>query len=235
MCEDVRWKAITGSRDLLLPFTGRVLTRQFADVFDHSMEQRVANVSSVSPPWRCVLDLELCAVADMTQRLQTFGSRVCKQLRVDGCVAQIPRRLKPQLLAWNDEKWPCGLPKYKVEQLTPDSRTLINVGVFNPVCAVGVPPKGCGGWEYLSQTDAEAHMKAAGSIYLPGGWRCWSSEKRPRPVSRRKSSLRGIDLPIIEFMSYPSTNSIGCPALGTLRKSHAAVATARGHTRSWPK
>ena len=33
-----------------------------------------------------------------------------------------------------------------------------------------------------------------------------ASEKRPRPVSRRKASLRGIDLPIIEFMSYPSTD-----------------------------
>ena len=78
MCEDVRWKVITGSRDLLLPFSGRVLTRQFADVFDHCMEQRVANVSSFSPLWRCILDLELCAVAEMAQRLQAFGSRVIK-------------------------------------------------------------------------------------------------------------------------------------------------------------
>ena len=117
--------------------------------------------------WQTVLDIELCEMAVITQRLATYGHRVCKQLRVDGVVCQLPRKKKAEVLAWNDEKGAAG-KKYKVEQLLSDSRTIITIGNFNPVCEEGTAPQLCGGWEHLNEIEAVAHMRAGGSLYCQG-------------------------------------------------------------------
>ena len=111
-----------------------------------------------------MLDRELCEVAGMVRRLPSFGPRVVKQLRVDGVVAQIPRREQARFLALNAETWPCGLRTYKAEKLPPHSPTIVTVGCFSPVTEAGKPPSPPGPWEYLSQAAAEEHMRAGGSI-----------------------------------------------------------------------
>ena len=99
-------------------------------------------------------------MALMAQRLQAYGPRCIRQLRVDGIVCQIPRKEQPGFLALNEETWPCGLRKYKAEQLPRDSRTI--------ALYLRRPPPGVGGWEHLSQSEAEAHMRQPASIYIQG-------------------------------------------------------------------
>ena len=69
MCGEVKWRVYSGSRDLAVPFAGRVMTRASPEGFDHCCEQRVASLSSFRPLWQTVLDMELCAMATITRRL----------------------------------------------------------------------------------------------------------------------------------------------------------------------
>ena len=48
-CEEIRWKVFSGSRDLIPPFAGRVLSRKSPEGYDHCCEQRVASLSSFRP------------------------------------------------------------------------------------------------------------------------------------------------------------------------------------------
>ena len=76
-------------------------------------------------------------MAHAVRRLQGYGPRCVRQLRVDSIVCQIPRKEKPTFLALNQETWPCGLRKYKAEQLPRESPTLKTVGCFRPRCTPG--------------------------------------------------------------------------------------------------
>ena len=69
MCEGVEWRVFSGSRGMTCPFAGRVLTRQSPEGYDHCCEQRVASLSSFRLIYHTVLDMELCAMATITQRL----------------------------------------------------------------------------------------------------------------------------------------------------------------------
>ena len=121
-CAGLRWRVFTGSKELYVPFAGRILTRAAPGGYDHCCQQEVVSLSSYRPIWQAVLDRELCGVAGMVRRLQSFGPRAVKQLRVDGVVAQIPRKGQARFLALNEETWPCGLRKFKAEKLPPNSR-----------------------------------------------------------------------------------------------------------------
>ena len=56
---------------------------------------------------------------------------------------QIARKHAKRLLEWREEAWPAGNKRFRVSQLEPDSRTLIDVGCFNPVCAEGKESARC--------------------------------------------------------------------------------------------
>ena len=79
---------------------------------------------------------------------------------------QIPKKHTKRLLEWREEAWPTGNKRFRVSQLEPDSRTIIDVGCFNPVCAEGKEPARVGPW--VDVADAAAHMQAAGSIAQQG-------------------------------------------------------------------
>ena len=75
----------------------------------------------------------------------------------------------------------------KVSQLAPDSRTLIEVGCFHPVCAAGAEPVPAGPWKDLSLDEAVTATRAAQSIALLGQG---GTGKRSSRASRR-STWRG--------------------------------------------
>ena len=105
-------------------------------------------------------------MAEVALRLRNqFGAKP-KQLRVDGVVVQIAKKQTKRLLEWREESWPTGKKRFRVTQLEPDSRTLIDVGCFNPVCAEGKEPAQVGPW--VDVADAAAHMRAGKSIALLG-------------------------------------------------------------------
>jgi hypothetical protein len=222
-CAELRWKVISGSRDLLLPFRGRVLTRESPEGYDHCLEQRVASLSNFTPLVWTVLDMELCEMAMITQRLAAYGPRCVKQLRVDGVVCQVPRTKKAEVLAWDKERGAAG-QKYKVEQLAPDSRSIITIGTFQPYCGPGTAPPGCGGWEALEVTEAEAHMRGGGSIYIQGQGGTGKSYfvNQQLPCFRRRPT-------------WPATDSGGT---GRCSPSHASTASTSNRgawslRRSW--
>ena len=78
----------------------------------------------------------------------------------------IPKKHTKRLLEWREEAWPTGNKRFRVSQLEPDSRTIIDVGCFNPVCVEGKEPARVGPW--VDVADAAAHMRAAKSIALLG-------------------------------------------------------------------
>ena len=45
-CSETRWRVFTGSRDLEVPFTGRVLTREAPGGYDHCCQIQVASLHS---------------------------------------------------------------------------------------------------------------------------------------------------------------------------------------------
>ena len=79
---------------------------------------------------------------------------------------QIPKKHAKRLLEWREESWPTGNKRFRVSQLEPDSRTIIDVGCFNPMCAEGKEPASVGPW--VDVADAGAHMQAGRSIALLG-------------------------------------------------------------------
>ena len=110
-------------------------------------------------------------MAEVVMRLRNqFGAKP-RQLRVDGCVVQIPKKHAKRLVEWREEAWPTGNKRFRVSQLEPDSRTIIDVGCFHSTCAEGKEPAQMGPWVELSQEDAAARMRAGESIALlsPGG------------------------------------------------------------------
>ena len=87
-----------------------------------------------------MLDAELMLMGEVALHLRNqFGAKP-RQLRVDGCVVQIPKKHAKRLLEWREEAWPTGNKRFRVSQLEPDSRTIIDVGCSNPVCAEGKEP-----------------------------------------------------------------------------------------------
>ena len=80
---------------------------------------------------------------------------------------QLPKKHAKRLQEWGEEEWAAG-KRLKVSQLGADSRTLIDMGCFRPVCAVGAEPVPTGPWQDLSLDEAAAHMKGGGSIALLG-------------------------------------------------------------------
>ena len=94
-----------------------------------------------------------------------FGAKP-RQLRVDGCVVHIPKKHTKRLLEWREEAWSTGNKRFRVCQLEPDSRNIIDVGCFNPVCAEGKEPARVGPW--VDVADAAAHKQAGKSIALLG-------------------------------------------------------------------
>ncbi len=80
-CEEVRWNVFSGSRDLVIPFQGHVMTRESPEGYDHCCEQRVASLSTFRPIWQTVLDMELVEMTIITHRLAAYEPRCVKQLR----------------------------------------------------------------------------------------------------------------------------------------------------------
>ena len=59
-----------------------------------------------------------------------------------------------------------GNKRFRVSTLEPDSRTIVDVGCYNPVSADGKEPAQVGPW--VDVADAAAHMRAGKSIALQG-------------------------------------------------------------------
>ena len=106
-------------------------------------------------------------MAEIALRLRQQFNTKPRQLRVDGAVVQLPKKHAKRLREWGEEEWAAG-KRFKVLQLEANSRTLINVGCFRPVCAVGMEPVPAGPWQDLSLDEAAAHMKGGGPIALLG-------------------------------------------------------------------
>ena len=113
--------------------------------YDVLCRQRIASLASYRPLYQAVLDAELTLMAEVALRLRNQFGAMLRQLRVDGGVVQIPKKHTKRLLEWREEAWPTGNKRFRVSQLEPDSRTIIDVGCVNPVCAEGparVGPRG---------------------------------------------------------------------------------------------
>jgi len=106
-------------------------------------------------------------MAEIAPRLRQQFNTMPRQLRVDGAVVQLPKKHAKRLREWGEEEWAAG-KRFKVSQLEANSRTLISVGCFRPVCAMGTEPVPAGPWQDLSLDEAAAHMKGGGSIALLG-------------------------------------------------------------------
>ena len=130
--------------------------------------QTVATLASYRSLWQAILDKELCLMAELRLRLRQMSPNACLQMRVDGIIAQMPKKEKKRLLAWGDETWPSGGKKYKVEEIEHDSRSIITVGTFHPVCTPGEEPVQTGAWQDLSLDEAATHMRERKSIALLG-------------------------------------------------------------------
>ena len=166
--------------DAPVPFAGVRFTREAPGGYDVLCRQRIASLASYRPLYQAVLDAELTLMGEVALRLRNqFGAKP-RQLRVDGCVVQIPKKHAKRLLEWREEAWPTGNKRFRVSQLEPDSRMIIDVGCFNPVCAEGKEPARVGPW--VDVPDAAAHMRAGKSIALLG--QCGTG-KRILRTSRR--------------------------------------------------
>ena len=66
--------------------------------------QRIASLASYRPLYQAVLDAELTLMAEVALRLRNqFGAKP-RQLRVDGCVCQIPKKHAKRLLEWREKR-----------------------------------------------------------------------------------------------------------------------------------
>ena len=117
--------------------------------------------------YEAVLDAELTLMAKIAFGLRQQFNTKPRQLRVDGAVVQLPKKHAARLREWVEKEWAAG-KRFKVSQLEANSLTLINVGCFRPVCAMGTEPVPAGPWQDLSLDEAVAHMKGGVSIALLG-------------------------------------------------------------------
>jgi len=165
---DFRFRVFTGSEDLVIPFEGRILRKPAPGGFDHCARQAVVSLISKRPIYQTILDMELLEVAQMILKFSSF-SRAVVQARVDGVVACLPKRARAQALELARETWPCGVTKYKVEEIGPDHHTLIpRSHVFSPLCEEGEAPEELGQWEEQFQEAAVAWILAGGSCLIRG-------------------------------------------------------------------
>ena len=100
---------------------------------------------------------------------------------MDGVFVQIPKKHTKRLLECQEEAWPTGNKRFRVSKLEPNSRTTLDVGCFNPVCAEGKEPARVRPWVDISQEQAAAHMQAGTSVALLGmggtGKTCFANEQ----------------------------------------------------------
>ena len=92
-----------------------------------------------------------------------------------------------RLREWGEETWAAG-KRFNVSQLESDSRTLIEVGCFHPVCAAGSEPVPTGPWQDLSLDEAAAAMRANTSIALlgqGGTGKTWFANEQAKRLSCR--------------------------------------------------
>ena len=82
--------------------------------------QHITSLASYRPLYQAMLDAELTLMAEVALRLwKQFGAKP-RQLRVDGCVCQIPKKHAKRLLEWREEAWPTGNKRFRVSTLEPD-------------------------------------------------------------------------------------------------------------------
>ena len=118
MCAPYKYKVFP---DAPVPFAGPRFTREAPGGYDVLCRQRIASLASYRPLFQAVLDAELTLMGEVAMRLRTqFGAKP-RQLRVDGCVVQIPKKHVKRLREWADETWAAG-KRFRVSQLEPESR-----------------------------------------------------------------------------------------------------------------
>ena len=106
---------------------------------------------------------------------------------MDGVVLQLPKRNAKRPAEWADETWAAG-KRFKVARLEADSRTLIEVGCFHPVCMEGTEPMPTGPWQDLTLDEAAATMRGGASIVLLGAGRTgktWFANEQAKHLSCR--------------------------------------------------
>ena len=122
---DFRYKVFTGSEGMAVPFQGRILRKPAPGGFDHCCRQEIASLTSYRPIYQYILDRELVEVATLVRRFLEHGVRSVIQCRVDGVVACLPKKEHKRAMELNEETWPCGVRKLKVEKIYANHRTLI--------------------------------------------------------------------------------------------------------------
>ena len=120
-------------------FTGPRLTKEAPGGWGIFCRQRRVSLASYRPLYQAVLDAELTLMAEIAFRWRQQFNTKPRQLRADGAVFQLPKKHTKRLAEWADETWAAG-KRFKVSQLEADSRTLIEVGCFRPVCSAGSEP-----------------------------------------------------------------------------------------------
>ena len=106
---------------------------------------------------------------------------------MDGAVVQLPKTHAKRLAEWADETWAAG-KSFKVSRLEAESRTLIEVGCFHPVCSSGSEPVPTGPWQDLSIEEAAAAMRAQRSVALLKAGGCgnaWFANEQAQHLSCR--------------------------------------------------
>ena len=103
MCAPYKYKVFTvGHPDAPVPFAGVRFTREAPGGYDVLCRQRIASLASYRPLYQAVLDAELTLMGEVALRLRNqFGAKP-RQLRVDGCVVQIPKSTRSA--CWSGEK-----------------------------------------------------------------------------------------------------------------------------------
>ena len=150
-----------------VPFTGPRFTKEAPGGWDIFCRQRRVSLASYRPLYQAVLDAELTLMAEVAFRLRQQFNTKPRQLRVDGVVVQLPKKSAKRLAEWGEETWAAG-KRFKVSRLEADSRTLIEVGCFHPVCSAGTEPVPTGPWQDLTLEEAAAAMRAQRSVALLG-------------------------------------------------------------------
>ena len=148
MCAPFKYKVFTvQTPDASVQFTGARFTRAAPGGYDIFCQQRIATLASYRPLYQPVLDAELTLMAEVAMRLRNQFNAKPRQLRVDGCVVQVSKKQVKRLLEWREEEWSTGKRRFRVSQLETDSRTIIDIGCFHPVCAEGKEPARAGAEE----------------------------------------------------------------------------------------
>ncbi len=166
---DYKYKVFTGSEGMFIPFPGRILRKPAPEGWDHACRQEVAKLSSYRPIYQYILDREIVEIATIVRYFLASGPRSVIQCRVDGVVACLPKKEHKRALELDEETWPCGLKKLKVEKIEADHRTLIPAHhVFSPTCEIGVMSNTTPYWQDVTKEQAREHMKAGFCILVVG-------------------------------------------------------------------